>query len=95
MSGFEIGIALPFPAERIEQDFAYVQDHPVAEAYRSYMKMPYDRPTWDLTAVLYAGTSGRKVFCALTAGNDYRPARRQFTLRAVCGRKSPLSGSHG
>jgi len=28
--------------------------NPVAEAYRSYMKMPYDRPTWDLTAVLYA-----------------------------------------
>jgi hypothetical protein len=54
VSGFEIGIALPFPAERIEHDFAYVQDHPVAEAYRSYMKMPYDRPTWDLTAVLYA-----------------------------------------
>ena len=54
VSGFEIGNALPFPAERIEHDFAYVPDHPVAEAYRSYMKMPYDRPTWDLTAVLYA-----------------------------------------
>jgi inosine-uridine nucleoside N-ribohydrolase len=54
VSGFEIGMALPFPASRIEHDFAYVQDHPVAEAYRSYMKMPYDRPTWDLTAVLYA-----------------------------------------
>lgn len=54
VSGFEVGAALPFPAQRIEHDFAYVQDHPVAEAYRSYMKMPYDRPTWDLTAVLYA-----------------------------------------
>jgi hypothetical protein len=45
---------MPFPASRIEHDFAYVQDHPVADAYRAYMKMPYDRPTWDLTAVLYA-----------------------------------------
>lgn len=54
VSGFEVGAALEFPAQRIEHDFAYVQDHPVAEAYRSYMKMPYDRPTWDLTAVLYA-----------------------------------------
>ncbi len=54
VSGFEVGAALPFPAQRIEHDFAYVQNHPVAEAYRSYMKMPYDRPTWDLTAVLYA-----------------------------------------
>jgi inosine-uridine nucleoside N-ribohydrolase len=54
VSGFEVGNALPFPAQRIEHDFTYVRDHPVAEAYRSYMKMPYDRPTWDLTAVLYA-----------------------------------------
>jgi purine nucleosidase len=62
VSGFEIGIALPFPAERIEHDFSYVQDHPVAEAYRSYMKMPYDRPTWDLTAVLYAVRPNGKYF---------------------------------
>ena len=54
VSGFEIGAAMLFPASRIEHDFAYVQNHPVADAYRSYMKMPYDRPTWDLTAVLYA-----------------------------------------
>lgn len=54
VSGFEIGVAMPFPASRIEHDFAYVQNHPVVDAYRSYMKMPYDRPTWDLTAVLYA-----------------------------------------
>jgi len=62
VSGFEIGVALPFPAERIEHDFSYVQDHPVAEAYRSYMKMPYDRPTWDLTAVLYAVRPDAKYF---------------------------------
>jgi hypothetical protein len=31
-----------------------VPDHPVAEGYRLLMKMPYDRPTWDLTAALYA-----------------------------------------
>jgi inosine-uridine nucleoside N-ribohydrolase len=53
-SGFEIGAALLFPASSIERDFAYVPDHPVAEAYRNYMRMPYDRPTWDLTAALYA-----------------------------------------
>ncbi len=68
VSGFEIGIALPFPAERIEQDFAYVQDHPVAEAYRSYMKMPYDRPTWDLTAVLYAVRPDEKYFALSPRG---------------------------
>ncbi len=54
VSGFEIGDAMRFPAERIERDFAYVKDHPVAEAYRAYKPMPYDRQTWDLTAVLFA-----------------------------------------
>jgi inosine-uridine nucleoside N-ribohydrolase len=61
-SGYEIGQALLFPAARIEQDFSWVKDHPVAEAYRCYMKMPYDRPTWDLTAVLYAVRPDRGYF---------------------------------
>ena len=45
---------MKFPAARIEKDFAWAPDHPVVDAYRAYMKMPYDRQTWDLTAVLYA-----------------------------------------
>jgi inosine-uridine nucleoside N-ribohydrolase len=53
-SGFEIGNALLFPAAAIEHDFAWAPDHPVAEAYRNYKPMPYDRPTWDLTAALFA-----------------------------------------
>jgi inosine-uridine nucleoside N-ribohydrolase len=51
ISGFEVGAAILYPASSIEHDFP--QDNPVAEAYRSYAKMPYDRPTWDLTTVLY------------------------------------------
>jgi inosine-uridine nucleoside N-ribohydrolase len=54
VSGFEIGLALPFPASAIETKFSWVANHPVADAYRHYMKMPYDRPSWDLTAALYA-----------------------------------------
>ena len=61
-SGFEIGAALLFPAACIEHDFAWVADHPVAEAYRNYMRMPYDRPTWDLTAVLYVVRPDRAYF---------------------------------
>ena len=53
-SGFEIGRDLPYPAASIERDFGYASPHPVAESYRAYKKMPYDRPTWDLTAVLEA-----------------------------------------
>ena len=54
LSGFEIGKAVLYPARSIEEDFAYAPDHPIPPAYRAYMKMPYDRPTWDLTSVLYA-----------------------------------------
>ena len=50
-SGFEIGEAILFPAASIEHDFP--AGNPVAEAYRVYAKMPYDRPSWDLTTVLY------------------------------------------
>lgn len=53
-SGFEIGRAIKYPAASIERDFAYAKHHPLPDAYRRYMKMPYDRETWDLTSVLYA-----------------------------------------
>lgn len=52
-SGFEIGLAIKFPAQSIERDFGYVPHHPLAEAYRLYQPMPYDRECWDLTSVLY------------------------------------------
>lgn len=54
VSGFEIGLAIEYPGVSIERDYRYVPRHPVAESYRAYQKMPYDRPTWDLTSVLYA-----------------------------------------
>ena len=53
-SGFEIGVAIKYPASSIERDFGYVKHHPLKQAYELYQKMPYDRETWDLTAVLYA-----------------------------------------
>lgn len=61
-SGFEIGLAIQYPATSVERDFSYVPRHPVAEGYIHYMKMPYDRPTWDLTAVLYAVRPDRGYF---------------------------------
>lgn len=57
-SGFEIGRDLLFPAASIEHDFGWAQPQPIAESYRAYKKMPYDRPTWDLTAVLEAVRPG-------------------------------------
>jgi inosine-uridine nucleoside N-ribohydrolase len=51
ISGFEVGEKILYPAVSVEHDFP--AGNPVAEAYRFYMKMPYDRPSWDLTTVLY------------------------------------------
>lgn len=53
-SGFEIGLSIRYPSTSIEQDYDYVEHHPLAEAYRLYMPPPHDRPTWDLTSVLWA-----------------------------------------
>jgi inosine-uridine nucleoside N-ribohydrolase len=53
-SGAEIGVAVPYPAVSIERDFNYVAHHPAAEAYYLYKPPPHERPTWDLTAALYA-----------------------------------------
>lgn len=61
-SGFEIGLAILYPAQSIENDYRYVLHHPVAQAYGCYIKMPYDRPTWDLTSVLYAVRPERGYF---------------------------------
>ena len=60
VSGYEVGAAILYPAASIENDFP--QGNPVAEAYRLYAKMPYDRPSWDLTTVLYDLRPGRGYF---------------------------------
>jgi purine nucleosidase len=61
-SGFEIGIALPYPAVSIERDYGYVPHHPVAEAYIRRNPPPHNRPTWDLTSVLFAVLPDRGYF---------------------------------
>jgi inosine-uridine nucleoside N-ribohydrolase len=53
-AGSEIGDAVLYPATSIENDFRWAPDNPLLEAYRAYKPMPYDAPTWDMTAVLYA-----------------------------------------
>jgi hypothetical protein len=53
-AGPEIGDALLFPASSIEKDFAWSSAHPIVDAYRAYKPMPYDAPTWAMTAMLYA-----------------------------------------
>jgi hypothetical protein len=67
-SGFEIGVAAPYPAISIERDFGYIAHHPAAEAYYLYNPPPHERPTWDLTAALYAVLPDRGYFDLSPAG---------------------------
>lgn len=61
-SGFEIGVAVPYPAVSILRDYSYVAHHPAAEAYILYNPPPHERPTWDLTATLYGVFPDRGYF---------------------------------
>ena len=54
VSPWELGEEIKYTASSIENDFNWTEIHPVVEGYKAFMPMPYDRQTWDLTAVLYA-----------------------------------------
>jgi len=81
-SGFEIGRVILYPAKSIEDDYRYVDNHPIADAYRNYQKMPYDRPTWDLTSVLYAVRPDRGYFSLSLAGRIRVDAEGKTSLEA-------------
>lgn len=66
-SPFDVGSAILYPAASIENDFSWAGLHPVVEAYKAYMPMPYDRQTWDPTAALYA-VEGDSWFTVSPAG---------------------------
>lgn len=54
-SGYEIGIAAAYPWQSIMEDYNYAEPHLIKDSYLAYVpEQPHDRPTWDLTAALYA-----------------------------------------
>lgn len=61
-SGFEIGIAAPYPHESIDDDYRRPGQELIAEAYGRYCEPGHNRPTWDLTSVLYAVRPDRDYF---------------------------------
>ncbi len=67
-SGYEIGIAIKYPAQSIREDYRYVKHHPLVDGYRLYLGDKKDRPTWDLTSVLYAVRPQRGYFGLSPAG---------------------------
>lgn len=66
-SPFDVGASICYPATSIDNDFGWAEIHPMVEGYKSYNPMPYDRPTWDPTSVLYA-IEGDKWFTVSPAG---------------------------
>ncbi len=79
-SGFEIGLAAAYPAVSIERDYRYVDHHPLAESYVLYEPPPHNRPTWDLTSVLYAVFPDRGYFDLSAAGEVSVSAKGETTL---------------
>lgn len=69
-SGYEIGIAAAYPWQSIMEDYNYVEPHLIKDSYLAYVpEHPHDRPTWDLTAVLYAVYPDRGYFTLSPKGH--------------------------
>ncbi|HRO47278.1 nucleoside hydrolase [Agriterribacter sp.] len=68
VSPFEVGEQIRYPSTSILNDFSWAAHHPMVIAYKSYAKMPYDRQTWDLTAVLYAVEGAKDYFSVSEPG---------------------------
>lgn len=50
---YEIGVLSEYPASAIEDGMAWAGPHPVAEGYKHFLPMPYDRPVWDILAAAW------------------------------------------
>ncbi len=92
-SGFEIGIALPYPATSIERDYQYVPHHPLAEAYIKRNPPPHNRPTWDLTSVLVAVLRDRDYFDISPQGRVTVDAKGATRFESDLAEGSSLPGS--
>ena len=78
----------------IERDYGYVKHHPLAEAYIRYIPPPHNRPTWDLTSVLFAVLDDReyfdisppgKVTVEPTASRDTSQSQKEITATSSSG----------
>ena len=61
-SGFEIGDLIQYPSASMKEDYNYVKQHPLKEAYHYYRGLENDQATFDLTSVLYAVRPDRGYF---------------------------------
>lgn len=87
-SGLEVGLSVLYPAASLEEDYNWCSGlHPVVEGYKVYLPMPYDRPTWDLTAVLYAVRPQQDYFGLSAAGTARVSAEGIVRFEAHAGGK--------
>ena len=61
-SPFDVGEAILYPGASIQNDFDWGMPHPMVVGYENYIRMPYDRQTWDLTSVLYVIENDKNFF---------------------------------
>ena len=64
-----MGELTQYAGKSIEQDFVWAEAHPMVEAYKHYMQMPYNRPTWDVIAAYYACHPDAGCFTISEPGN--------------------------
>ena len=49
-----LGNSVLYPYQTVYEGFKYAENHPLVNAFEYYSTMPYNRPLWDPTAVLFA-----------------------------------------
>lgn len=88
---FELGVQVCYPATSIENDFTWAAHHPMVEAYKAYLPMPYNRPCWDPAALVYA-VEGDKWFGVSAPGTiSISDAGTTTFEESECGRHTYLT----
>ncbi|MBE6188281.1 MAG: nucleoside hydrolase [Rikenellaceae bacterium] len=60
-----LGKSVLYPYQTVYEGFKYFENHPLPVSFHYYAKMPYNRPLWDPTAVLFAA-EGHKGYASLS-----------------------------
>ena len=60
-----LGKSTLYPYQTVENGFKYIENHPLVVSFNYYAQMPYNRPLWDPTAVLFA-VEGHKGYASLS-----------------------------
>lgn len=53
-SDYALGKSTLYPYQTVYKGFKYAENHPLVVSFEYYAQMPYNRPLWDPTAVLFA-----------------------------------------